>query len=94
MYQNWTLFFILLIVVVLIISVSSKDQFERYVKFKLIAPFFGLYFIVLIIMTTINANWDLCEEWDSCGSTSYDNCNDDCCEDECERKNKRGRRSQ
>lgn len=81
MYQNWILFIVVLVIVVLMIAVSSKTPIQRFIAFKTVMPFFGLWFIVLIILTTINADWDLCEDWDSCGSDSSnsDDCNDKCC---------------
>ncbi len=73
MWANWALFFILIIVAVIIVSRMDKPL-EKKALGLVFLSFFMLYFLVLIVLTTISNQWDLFNcQWS--GSSWNDDCN-------------------
>ena len=82
---NWIIFVIVMIISAITIAIAAKDSsnITRGVLITKFIWFFGLWFLLLIGLTTVNSDWDISDggEDSSWSSSSED-------DDECKKKKK------
>lgn len=99
MYQNWTLFFILLIIAILIFAFSKDIPGKKVLAFSFLI-FFMVWFLLLVAWSTyyygdllpgqVSTSYN-CPQNDNCNNNgnnsnncnNNNNCNTDYCDDDC-----------